>query len=232
MARRGISRRALILVGVVIVIAIFILWRYEAWDLLSIDYLRGFTGRIRSLGVLGVLLYLLIYMISVVLFMPSLPFTLFGGITYGIVWGTIIATSGDFLGSSLAFIIGRYLVKDKLERKLRNNKAFHEINEGVQQEGWRIVAITRMVPLIPHWLQNYAYGITKISFRTYAMVCLLSIIPGTAIWVFTINTVGRGHGDAKRSMLYLALATIGLVGISYIPKYLYNKKRLGNRKNH
>jgi len=232
MTSRSISKRTIILVGVVIVIAIFILWRYEAWELLSIDYLKRFTGRVRGLGILGVLLYLLIYMISVVLFMPSLPFTLFGGITYGIAWGTIIATSGDFLGSSLAFIIGRYLVKDKLEKRLKNNKAFHEINEGVQQEGWRIVAITRMVPLIPHWLQNYAYGITKISFKTYAIVCLLSILPGTAIWVFTINTVGRGQGDAKRSMFYLALATVAIVGLSYIPKYLYNKKRLGNRNNH
>lgn len=220
------TKGLIILAGIIAAVAIFLIWKFEAWELFSINYLRSFTGRIRDLKALGVILYLLVFAVSVILFMPSLPFTLLGGITYGIGWGIVIATCGDFFGSAMAFIIGRYFAKEKIEDKLKKNKAFQEINEGVQKEGWRIVAITRMVPIIPHWFQNYAYGVTEISFRTYALVCFLSILPGTAVWVFTINTIGRGQEDARRSMLYLALATVAIVGISYIPKYIYKKKHM------
>ncbi len=225
------SKGLMIVAALIAAIAIFLIWKYEAWELFSMSYLRRFTGRIRDLKAMGVILYLFVYAVSVLLFMPSLPFTLLGGITYGIGWGIVIATCGDFFGSALAFVISRYLAKEKIEARLKHHKAFQEINEGVQKEGWRIVAITRMVPIIPHWFQNYAYGVTKISFKTYAFVCFLSILPGTAVWVFTINTLGRGQEDAKRSMLYLALATIAIVGGSYIPKYIYKKKHLNNRSN-
>jgi len=200
-------------------------WKYEAWEFISIEYLKDYTDRIRSLGFLGVILYLLGFAVATMLCLPSLPFAILGGITYGTRMGILYASIGDLLGASIAFIIARYLMSDRIEKKLKNNKTFHEINEGVQKDGWRIVVLTRMVPVIPHWLQNYAYGLTEISFKTYALVSLLCILPGTAAWIIAVNTVGRNREDAQKTMLYLGIAAIVIVAISYLPKYIYKKKQ-------
>lgn len=221
---RLINKKVILLIATVISILIFILWRYKAWELVSIDHLKEYRGKIKELGVLGILLYLLVFIIGTIFCLPSLPFALLGGITYGTVKGTIYASIGDVLGSSTAFIIGRYLLKERIEKKLKNNKTFHEINKGVQKDGWRIVVLTRMVPLIPHWLQNYAYGITAISFKTYALVSLICAIPGTAAWIFAINTVGKNKEDAKTAMIYLSISAVIIVAVSYLPRYIYKNK--------
>lgn len=230
MKSRQIGKPLIFLIAIGISLLGFILWKYRIWEFISIEYLKEFTGKIRSLGSLGIILYILCFTIGTVFFLPSLPFMLLGGITYGTIMGTIYASLADLLGASLAFFIARYLMRGRIEQRLRKSKTFHEINEGVQHDGWRIVVLTRMVPIIPHWLQNYAYGVTAISYKTYAFVSLLCIVPATAVWIFAVNTVGRGQEDAKKTMVYLGIASIIIVGISYLPKYIYNKKVLAKRR--
>lgn len=199
-------------------------WKYQPWRFMSIEYLRKFTDNIRQLGFLGVFLYLLAFALGSLILLPSLPFTILGGITYGTILGTVYASIGDSLGCAIAFIIARYVGREKIEKRLKNSKTFREIDEGVKQEGWRIIILTRMVPVIPHWLQNYAYGLTAIPFTTYVFVTLLSNIPGTAAWIFAVNTVGKGQGDARRTVIYIAIAAVLIVTISYLPKWFYKKK--------
>ncbi|SDK12012.1 TVP38/TMEM64 family protein [Natronincola ferrireducens] len=231
MVKRQLNKKLIfILISIVIGLLVWLLWKYEVWNFISIDYLRKFTGRIRRLGFLGVLLYLVSFALGTMLLLPSLPFALLGGITYGTVLGIVYATIGDLLGASMAFVVARYIGRERIEKRLKSSKAFHEIDEGVKQDGWRIVVLTRMVPIIPHWLQNYVYGLTGISFTTYAFVTLLCIIPGTAVWIFAINTVGRDEGDAKRTMIYLGIAAVAIVVISYLPKWIYKKKILNNKQ--
>ncbi|MCC5911064.1 MAG: TVP38/TMEM64 family protein [Clostridiaceae bacterium] len=219
----------LLLAVIAIGVLIWILGKNKVSEFISIEFLRRFTGRIRDLGFLGVLLYLLSFAIGTMLILPSLPFALLGGITYGTVRGIIYASIGDLLGASMAFIVARYIGRGRIEKRLKRNKAFHEIDEGVKQEGWRIVVLTRMVPVIPHWLQNYAYGLTAISFTTYAFVSLLCIVPGTAAWIFAVNTVGKSQADAKKTVIYLAIAGVLIVGVSYLPRWIYKKKMLGTK---
>ncbi|ABR47479.1 SNARE associated Golgi protein [Alkaliphilus metalliredigens QYMF] len=230
MKKRHLNKKHILLIAVMVIsIFIWVLYKYEIWNFISIDYLRKFTDKIQALGWLGLLLYLLSFAIGTMLFLPSVPFALLGGITYGTVQGITYAVAGDLLGASMAFIIARYIGRERIEKRLRKSKAFHEIDEGVKQDGWRIVVLTRMVPVIPHWLQNYAYGLTSISFTTYAFVSLLCIIPGTAVWIFAVNTVGRGQEDAKRTMIYLGIASVLIIAVSYLPKWIYKKKRQGSK---
>ncbi|AOY78036.1 hypothetical protein BJL90_20515 [Clostridium formicaceticum] len=223
---RQLNRKVILLfiIGILSLIT-WIIWKYEIWELISIEYFRKFTGKIQCLGFLGVLLYFLCFVLGTMFFLPSLPFALFAGITYGTLLGIIYASVGDLLGASMAFIVARYIGRERLEKRLKKSKAFHEIDEGVRQDGWRIVLLTRMVPIIPHWLQNYAYGLTAISFTTYAFVSLLCIVPGTAAWIIAVNTVGKGHGDAKKTAIYLGIAAVLIVTISYLPKWMYKKKK-------
>lgn len=228
MKKKEFSKKFILLILLIVVLVIviaLILWKYGAWKFLSIRYLRKFTGRIRNLGLLGLIIYLLSFAVGTMLCLPSLPFALLGGLTYGTVLGIIYACIGDLLGATLAFILARYVLKERIERRFKENKAFKEIDEGVKKDGWRIIVLTRMVPIIPHWLQNYAYGITSISFITYVFVTLLCIIPGTAAWIFVINRAGLGEGDAKRTILYFSIASVIIVAISYLPKWIYKRKR-------
>ncbi|KAB3532855.1 TVP38/TMEM64 family protein [Alkaliphilus serpentinus] len=231
MKRRQVRKKLMILIVIIIIVIAVALWKYPLWNLLSIiEYLKKFTTTVRNLGYLGLLLYLVAFTLGTMLFLPSLPFALFGGITYGSTLGIIYASIGDILGASLAFVIGRYFMRERIERVLQKYKTFHEINEGVKHDGWRIIVLTRMVPLIPHWLQNYAYGLTSVGFLTYALVSLLCIAPTTAVWIIVVNTLGRGEKDANKIIFYLAIAAVVIVLLSYIPKWIYKKKMLAKEK--
>lgn len=230
MEKGWLSKRVILLILIIVVgIIVLILQKYHVWDLISIEYLRRFTDKIRNLGLLGIILYIIIFSFGTMLFLPSLPFILFGGITYGTFAGIIYSSIADLLSASMAFIAARYIIRKRIERMLRKNKTFHDINKGVKEDGWRILIVTRMVPVIPRWLQNYAYGLTVISFKTYALVSLLCIVPVTAVWIIAVNTVGRGEEDARKTMIYLGIAAVLIVVISYIPKYIYKKKLMSKK---
>ncbi|KAB3534887.1 TVP38/TMEM64 family protein [Alkaliphilus pronyensis] len=227
MKKAGMSRFIKIaLVLIIALLLIFLIIKYKLWHLVEIQYLRKFSNDIKSLGIIGVLAYILIFSIATLFFMPSLPFILFGGITYGNVKGTIYSSIADLLSASLAFFIARYLMRNTIEKALKRKMNYYEIINGVKKEGWRILVVTRMVPIIPRWLQNYAYGLTTISFKIYALVSFICIVPVTAIWIITVNTVGKVQHDTRKLLIYLGIASIVFVTISYIPKLLYKKKLL------
>lgn len=220
--KRKTNRKLLLFIGTVILILIaFILWAYKMWEFADLVYLINLTDRIRNLHFLGLLLYLLIFVLGTIAFLPSLPFALLGGITYGTLQGIVYASIGNLLGASMAFIIARYIGRSKFEEKLKASKTFHEINNGIERNGWRIMVLTRMFPIIPHWLQNYAYGLTTISFKTYALVSLFCIIPGTAAWIFAVNTGARG--DIRRMLVYITIIGLLVVLSSFLVKRIYGK---------
>lgn len=226
MNSKKFNKRIIVLCIITLVLLLgWILWKCKAWQFLSLEYLERFTGSIRDLRFLGLIIYLAAFTLGTIAFLPSLPFALLGGITYGTIRGIVYASLGTLLGASMAFIIARYIGRKKIEKRLENSKAFHEINDRVERNGWRVLVLTRMVPIIPHWLQNYAYGLTTISFKTYALVSLLCIIPGTTAWIFAINAIDNDQADPKRTILYITLAGILLVISSYLSKWLYKRKK-------
>ena len=93
---------------------------------------------IQNAGVLAPLVFMLVYAIGAVLFLPGMVLTLAGGALFGPVLGTFYSLTGATIGATLAFLVSRYLasewVADKTGGRLK------QLINGVETEGWRFVA--------------------------------------------------------------------------------------------
>ncbi|NOZ93511.1 MAG: TVP38/TMEM64 family protein [Acidobacteria bacterium] len=183
----------------------------------------------RSMGPWAPAAFIVIWVVACVLLLPGLPIAIVGGLIFGAVWGTVWSTVGANLGAALAFLVGRYAARDMVEGWVQKNPTLRKIDEGVRKQGWRMLMITRLVPIFPFNIQNYVYGLTNISFRTYVAVTLPCMIPGTIAFNFAAGSareviLSGGQPDAiKKTLIYLGVAAVFFVLLSLIPGWI--KKR-------
>ncbi|NET70329.1 MAG: TVP38/TMEM64 family protein [Sphaerospermopsis sp. SIO1G2] len=141
---------------------------------------------VETIGIWGPIVFIFIYNIATLLFIPGSLLTMKGGCLFGIFWGFIYVLIAAMIGAILAFIIGRYCSQDWICKKLEKHPRFKAIDQAVSQEGWKIVLLTRLSPLFPFNLLNYAFGVTNISLKDYILGSL-GIIPGTMMYVYIGN---------------------------------------------
>jgi len=183
----------------------------------------------KSMGPWAPAAFVGIWIVACVLLLPGLPIAIVGGLIFGAVWGTVWTTVGGNLGAALAFLIGRYAARDMVEGWVQKNPTLRKIDEGVRKQGWRMLMITRLVPIFPFNIQNYVYGLTDIPFRTYVAVTLPCMIPGTIAFNFAAGSareviLSGGQPDAvKKTLIYLGIAAVFFVLLSLIPGWV--KKR-------
>ncbi len=144
---------------------------------------------IKTLGHLAPIAFIIIYNLATILLIPGSILTLGGGAIFGLVWGSIYVLIAATLGATLAFLIGRYLSRDWVRRQLDKHPQFKAIEAAVAKEGWKIVMLTRLSPLFPFNLLNYAFGITGVSIQDYILGSV-GMIPGTVLYVYIGSLVG------------------------------------------
>lgn len=138
---------------------------------------------VQNLGIFGPVAYIIIYNLATLLFIPGSLLTLKGGCLFGVFWGSIYVLVAATCGAILAFLIGRYLSRDWVSQKIEKYPKFQAIDQAVAREGWKIVLLTRLSPLFPFNLLNYAFGVTQISLKDYILGSL-GIVPGTVMYVY------------------------------------------------
>ncbi len=181
-------------------------------------YLQQDTLRslIAGYGALAPAIYILIYTLAPVLFLPGLPITIVGGILFGPFWGVVYTITGSTLGASLAFLTARYLARDWVAAKLTGPK-WEKLDREVEQHGWKVVAFTRLIPAFPFNLLNYAFGLTKVSFTHYLLATFFCMLPACiAFIVFSSSLLGLIRGNLSSTAL-LGIALI--VVVSLIPVF-------------
>jgi uncharacterized membrane protein YdjX (TVP38/TMEM64 family) len=137
---------------------------------------------INGLGWLGPVLFLLLYCLATVMFLPTMVLTLAGGAFFGLVNGTLLNILGATMGASCAFFISRYLAKDWLTAK--SGVKINKLISGVEARGWRFVALLRLIPIIPFNLVNYGLGITQIKFKDYLVTTFIFLMPCEIIYTY------------------------------------------------
>jgi len=179
-------------------------------------------NRVNSAAAAGPLLFMAIYALVTVLFLPGSVVTLVGGALFGPVWGTLWNLTGATIGASLAFLISRYLGADWVKR--RAGPRIKRLDDGVSAEGWRFVAFVRLVPLFPFNLLNYALGLTRIPFLAYVLATWIFMLPGAIAYTW-LGYAGRqalagGEGLIRTISIALAL----LAAVIFLP-HLVRKLR-------
>jgi uncharacterized membrane protein YdjX (TVP38/TMEM64 family) len=206
---------------VVIGLGVFLAQRLGLFELFTMANIDKLDAWFSSLGIWAPIVFILVWIAACVFFLPGLPVTIVGGLVFGAVQGTIYSSIGATLGATMAFLVGRYTARAMVEGLIAKNKQLGKIDEGVRTHGWRMLMITRLVPLFPFNAQNYVYGLTKISLPTYVLVSFVCMLPACAAFNFAAGSVRTG-GFGK-FLLYLAVAAVVLVILSLIPGMI--KKR-------
>ncbi len=216
--KRDLGRLAGIGLALLAVVAIArITGLTEYLSLEGFDRLRAW---IDGFGAVAPVVFMAIYVVAVVAFLPAAPLTLLAGLLFGAVWGTLWTVIGATLGATLAFLVARYAARAAVEHWAENNEQLKKLDEGVERHGWRMLVITRLVPLFPFTLQNYAYGLTKVGLGTYVPVTAVCITPGSAAYAFAGGSLVAARDDLTKTFVYLGVSAALLVLISLIPGWL------------
>lgn len=177
-----------------------------------------------SFGVFAPLFFILIYVVATVLLIPASILTLGGGVLFGVVQGSILCVTGATLGATASFLVGRYLARDWVARKFANNKRFQAVDQAVGAEGWKIVGLTRLSPIFPFILLNYAFGLTNVRLWPYALASLIGMIPGSVMYVYIGSLAGDlatlEKGERSRTPGEWAFYGLGLVATILVTLYI------------
>ena len=194
-------------------------------EYISLDGLGRLRDWIDGFGAAAPLVFIAIYAVATVAFLPGTPLSLLAGLIFGPVLGTLWAVIGATIGATLAFLVGRYAARGLVEGWTANNERVRRLDEGVERQGWRMLLITRLVPVFPFNLQNYAYGVTKIGLGTYVLLTAVCIIPGAAVYTFAGGSLASARQDPTKTFVYLGVAAVLFVAVSLIPGWLRRRDR-------
>jgi uncharacterized membrane protein YdjX (TVP38/TMEM64 family) len=170
----------------VILIALFLAMRFLPVQ----QWLRSFNDWVGQMGALGILVFIIVYAVATVLMAPGSILTIGAGFVFGLWKGFLAAWVGATLGASLAFLVARFVARDKIESIARRNEKFRKIDNAIGRQGAKLIFLLRLSPVIPFNLSNYFYGLTAVKFWAYALASWLGMIPGTLLYVY-IGTAGK-----------------------------------------
>ena len=180
---------------------------------------------LRRFGGWAPILFLLLYAVAAVLFVPGLMLTVAGGALFGPIWGTLWNLTGATLGATLAFVIARYVASDWVAA--RSGQRLGRLMRGVEEEGWRFVAFVRLVPLFPFNLMNYAFGLTRIGLREYVLASLVFMGPGALAYT-CLGYAGREGASGQTGAIHKAVLALALLAaVAFLPRLV---RRLKGRR--
>ncbi len=189
----------------------------QAWLLSALQWIDG-------LGFVGGLAFMAIYIVATVAFLPGSILTLGAGVIFGIAMGSVYVFVGATLGAIAAFLVGRYLARGWVSQKIAGNQNFSAIDQAVAHEGFKIVLLTRLSPVFPFNLLNYAFGITGVGLKDYALGSV-GMIPGTVMYVYIGSLAGDlarlgSESQAANPVAQWAIRIIGFVATVAVTIYV------------
>ncbi len=184
------------------------------------DWLKEALDWIGKLGPWGPVIFVGIYVVATVLFVPGSVLTLGAGALFGVVLGSVCVSISATLGATAAFLVGRYLARDAVARKVERNERFAAIDRAVADEGWKIVFLTRLSPVFPFTLLNYAFGLTRVRLSHYALASWIGMMPGTVMYVYLGSLVNVGAGHRQRTVGEWVLYSVGLLATTAVTVFV------------
>lgn len=172
---------------------------------------------IEAAGPIGPLVLFGLYIAACVFMLPGSILTLGAGAVFGVVKGSLLVSLSSTVGATAAFLVGRYLAREMVARRIEGSATFSAMDEAVAIEGWKIVGLTRLSPVFPFNLLNYAFGLTRVSLRDYVLASWIGMIPGTVMYVYlgslvgSLADLGAKESGHTRTPAEWALYVVGLI---------------------
>ncbi|RME92605.1 MAG: TVP38/TMEM64 family protein [Verrucomicrobia bacterium] len=173
------------------------------------EWIAKLLQQVEAWGAWGILVFVVAYVVAAVLLIPGSALTLGAGAVFGLLRGTVIVSVASTLAAAAAFLIGRHGAREAVARRLEANPRFAALDRAVAEEGWKIVLLTRLSPVFPYTLLNYAFGLTRVKFSHYVLASWVGMLPGTVMYVY-LGTLARVAADRSRTPAEWALYGVGL----------------------
>lgn len=215
--------RAMSVLALVGALAVAFVYR-DHWDPVALE------SWLTRAGAAAPVLYIGLYALAAVLFLPGSVLTFAGGALFGPVWGTLYSLIGATTGAILAFLVARYLAAHRVQAWLvaHAGERSQHLVRGVEAEGWRFVAFTRLVPLFPFNLLNYALGLTRIPLAHYALTSFVCMLPGALAFSY-LGYIGREafEGDRAALVRHGLIALALLAAVAFLPRAVRRLRKPG-----
>ncbi len=189
------------------------------------ELLRNALQWVDDLGAIAPIAFMLIYIVATVAFLPGSVLTLGAGVLFGVVQGSLYVFVGATIGATCAFLVGRYLARGWISKKIAGNQKFSAIDQAVGKEGFKIVALTRLSPIFPFNLLNYGLGVTGVSLKDYVLASV-GMIPGTVMYVYigslagSIATIGGETQPDANPIAQWAIRILGFAATVAVTLYV------------
>ena len=195
-----------------VLIALFLAMRFLPVQ----QWLRNFNDWVGQIGTVGIFIFIAVYAVATVLMAPGSILTIGAGFAFGLWKGFLAVSTGATFGASLAFLVARFIARDKIEAIAKRNETFRKIDNAIGKEGAKLIFLLRLSPVIPFNLSNYFYGLTGVRFWPYVVASWIGMIPGTFLYIYigvaskaAVAAAARGEA-VKHSWQYWAFLGVGL----------------------
>src|SRR5438876_10577996 len=209
----GKSAIGRLVASIVIVIALFLAMKFLPVQ----QWLGSFNDWVGQMGVAGILIFIGVYALATVLLAPGSVLTIGAGFAFGLWKGFLAVSAGSTLGAALAFLVARFIARERVAAIAQRNEKFREIDSAIGKQGAKLIFLLRLSPVIPFNLSNYLYGLTGVKFWPYLLASWIGMMPGTFLYVY-IGTASRaavsaaaGGEAGKRGWQYWTFTGVGLL---------------------
>lgn len=186
----------------------------------QLHHVPSLLAWVRTQGWLAPFAYGAIYAAAVPLLVPGSLLTLTAGALFGLWPGVPVVFCGALVGSSIAFLIARYVARPWVEAWAGRHPRFAAIDRAVAAEGPRIVFLLRLTPLVPFTALNYLLGLTRLRWRDM-MIAAPGMLPGTVLYVYYGHVLGdvtavAAGAQPPRTPAQYALLAVGLAAAAIV----------------
>jgi uncharacterized membrane protein YdjX (TVP38/TMEM64 family) len=183
--------------------------------------LRAALDWTASQGAWAPVIFIALYVLAAVLLVPGSLLTLGAGAVFGLARGTLLVSVASTLAATAAFLLGRHLAREAVSRRIAGNERFTALDRAVAAEGWKIVLLTRLSPVFPYTLLNYAFGLTPVKLGHYVLASWLGMLPGTVLYVYLGTLAGEAAaGPRARTAGEWALYAVGLAATAAVTVFV------------
>lgn len=179
----------------------------------------------RTWGLWGLAALAILYIVACVLVVPASILTVGAGFLAASIWptrpflavavGTLVVSASSVVGASLAFVLGRSVTREWVAKRIENHGRFQRLDEAIKKEGFKIVLLLRLSPIMPFNVLNYVLGLTSVRLRDYILASAIGMLPATALFVYagsvTHSFAAAAAGQVEPSMSHYVLPGLGLM---------------------
>ena len=194
-----ISRTTRLVLIALAVFSLVMMWMFLPLS----EWIERFRLWIIDLGVVGIVAFVLVYVFVTVVLGPATALTMTAGLAFGF-WGFPLVVGSATLAAAVAFLLGRYIARQRVLAMIECDPRLESLHQAFSDEGWRIVVLLRLSPLIPYGMQNYLFSVTNIGFLPYVVATLFGVMPASALYVY-IGSLGATANDEGGVMKWLLI---------------------------